>query len=104
MAAPRPEICRACHADTIPGGPQLQRVRYELPAPARTARVSTLPADVYFSHRAHVRFGDVMCTKCHESKAEGAPPSPVVRFMPMIECLGCHRDNGASTDCLTCHR
>ena len=30
--------------------------------------------------------------------------SPIVRFMRMSECLSCHRQNRASTDCLTCHK
>ena len=104
-AVPRPEICRACHAtDDPPGGPKLERVRFELAAPLRGPRVTTLPANVYFSHSAHVRFGRVACTSCHASAAPAAAPSPVVRHMPMIECLRCHRDTGASMDCLTCHR
>ena len=104
-AAPRREVCRGCHAEGAPpGGPKLERVRYELPQPPKGARISTLPPNVYFSHRAHVRFGGIACTSCHQSVNPAAESSPVVRRMPMIECLSCHRDNGASTDCLTCHR
>lgn len=104
-AAARPETCVACHVDGAqPGGPTLERVRFELPQAARSPRPTTLPPNVYFSHRAHVRFGNVACTTCHERGNAAAEPSPAVRFMPMTECLRCHRDNGASTDCLTCHR
>lgn len=105
-AAPRPDTCPACHdpeRQPANSGVRLERVKFA-PPPEAPILTTTLPKNVYFSHKAHVRFGNIACTKCHQ-----APGAPIDRassrpFMTMSQCLRCHRDNGASTDCLTCHK
>ncbi len=66
-------------------------------------QINTVPANVYFSHRAHVRRG-VPCTTCHEDVSALSVPPARARAFSMIRCLRCHAEHGASTDCLTCHK
>lgn len=115
---PRAELCVACHG----AADVLAMRRGEKLGPVRLARlddprsgavgaedlpwvqINTVPPNVYFSHSAHVRYKSIACTRCHDDVSGlGAPPASV-RAMSMGECLRCHADNGASTDCLTCHK
>lgn len=66
-------------------------------------QINTVPPNVYFSHRAHVR-RSVACTTCHEDVSALSTPPTSVRVFSMTRCLRCHAENGASTDCLTCHK
>jgi formate-dependent nitrite reductase cytochrome c552 subunit len=105
-ATPSPETCLACHdPDRQPasGGPKLSRVALVSPQ-GPPVRIRTLPANVYFSHRAHVRFADVSCTRCHEQPGAAIDRASARPLMKMTECLRCHKENGAGTDCLVCHR
>lgn len=67
-------------------------------------RINTMPANVYFSHTAHVRYASMACTECHQDVTALRSPSSRVRVFTMSECLTCHARKGASTDCLTCHK
>jgi menaquinone reductase, multiheme cytochrome c subunit len=67
-------------------------------------RINTLPPNVYFSHTAHVRFAAMSCTTCHQDVRPLRSPPTMVRVFAMSECLACHAQKGASTDCLTCHK
>ena len=60
---------------------------------------------VYFSHRAHVAFGNMKCEECHgdigsmkESVRERNP-----RLHSMDACMDCHRERGATLQCISCH-
>ncbi|HEX7477620.1 MAG TPA: cytochrome c3 family protein [Polyangiales bacterium] len=65
-------------------------------------RVYDLPDHVYFSHRMHIRAG-LDCSKCHGNVAA---MSKVTRVSPMKMgwCMTCHKQRGASTECITCHK
>lgn len=105
-ASPRPETCLACHdPDRQPASTpsRLQRVAL-VRTPEPPARSTTMPANVYFSHRAHVRFGSIACAQCHDTPGAALERSPSRPFMTMTKCLQCHQENGASTDCLVCHK
>lgn len=66
-------------------------------------QINTVPPNVYFSHRAHVR-RSVACTACHEDPSALSAPPTSMRAFSMTRCLRCHAETGASTDCLTCHK
>jgi hypothetical protein len=67
-----------------------------------------LPEHVKFAHKAHLNANlangtKIDCAQCHGD----------VKTMPVIQlqgkttmgwCVTCHRENGAPTDCTTCHR
>lgn len=104
---PRPEACVACHdgsgADESKRG--ALRARFDVAAReyAGGARVSGLPPNVYFSHRAHVQFASMPCARCHV-RPQQAGTLPTVPAFTMNQCLQCHVESGARTDCLTCHK
>jgi hypothetical protein len=106
---PRTDACTACHRDREslePGAPTYTAARLDT-GPAAYAggvRASVMPQNVYFSHRAHVRFGEMSCVRCHADPRGAAVPPVKVRAVSMYQCLKCHVENGASTDCLTCHK
>ncbi len=61
---------------------------------------------VYFSHRAHVRFGEMKCEDCHgDMKTVKTPVSvPTPSLHSMGACIDCHRKRGASLECASCHK
>ncbi len=65
-------------------------------------KVHVMPDYVKFNHKRHVKAG-VACQECHGQ----IPEMEVVErvsSMKMGWCVSCHREQGASIDCLTCHR
>ncbi len=68
--------------------------------------VNRLVGHVYFSHVAHVRFGEMKCDECHGDMASltKPPEHSQVENLTMRRCMECHTQRGASNDCLTCHK
>ncbi len=77
------------------------------------AQIHRLPEYVKFQHQAHVRAG-FECQTCHGpvedlDKLYMTPDTKFWQYglptqkLEMGWCVMCHRDNGASQDCLTCH-
>jgi len=56
---------------------------------------------VRFQHAPHIR-AKVDCTACHGDVANQTVAERVVDHN-MGFCVNCHRQKGASNDCLTCH-
>jgi hypothetical protein len=81
-------------------------------------RVHRLPDHVRFVHEAHIRFftqpGNLLpsgeqatiaanvCSTCHGEVAQMAEVKQV-RNLKMGDCVDCHRNYNAPTDCTTCH-
>jgi hypothetical protein len=88
-------------------------------------RVHRLPDSVRFIHEPHIRFltanpsviknnpglaaneaGPVapaqVCSTCH-GDVKTMTKVKQVESLKMGQCVNCHRDNGAPTDCITCH-
>lgn len=105
---PTLETCQTCHNDApLTESPEEKKVlkyvtdKLEIP----WVRIYTVPDHVYFSHRRHVVRGKLECSACHGLMAEltvavSFPARPVT----MDNCLQCHKQMNASTDCLACHR
>ena len=99
--------------------------------PINWRRVHRLPDHVRFVHSAHIQYlidnpsavnsldpelptpagGNVraaeVCSTCHGDVAggygEGNPQVTQVQSLKMGQCVDCHRNNGAPTDCAVCH-
>jgi hypothetical protein len=128
---PSVELCMGCHKQ-FPGDTDAQtgkRTGYDqlsgiqtLKDHARTGRsiqwtqIHRLPEHVKFQHQAHVRRGDlgINCQTCHGQveTMDKVVLTPDTKWWPwglptkkleMGWCVQCHRSNGASQDCLTCH-
>jgi hypothetical protein len=73
-------------------------------------RVHRVPDHVHFVHEAHIRFftaqdgveASAVCSTCH-GDVTATPKIRLNRDLKMGDCVDCHRDNGAPTDCTTCH-
>ncbi len=122
--------CAACHTgarDEIYAGlPSIRKCafchrpdRSEPPTPPELAkyieaekeipwlRVNRLPGHVYFSHAAHVKYGEIECDQCHGKMIKDPvrpAERPLVRPPDMYRCIACHRQRQVSNDCLICHK
>lgn len=69
-------------------------------------QVNRVVGHVYFSHVAHVRFGEMKCEECHGDMATATKPPErsQVEHLSMRRCMDCHDERGASNDCLACHK
>ncbi len=79
--------------------------------PINWVRVHRLPDHVRFVHEEHVAFfssqpeygiSSATCTICH-GKVETMEKVRQDRDLRMGDCVDCHREYGAPTDCTTCH-
>ena len=68
-------------------------------------RITRIPDHVYFSHRRHVDLAQLDCAACHGDMADRTtPPAHPLTRISMNNCLDCHRQQSASTDCARCHK
>lgn len=73
----------------------------EGPGPVNWVRVHRLPDSVQFVHAPHIQNG-VSCSTCH-GQVGSMEVVKQVRNLKMRDCVDCHRNNNAPTDCATCH-
>ncbi len=101
---PSVERCMGCHKITGLGKPEVEKIHafWEQKQPIPWVRVYRLPDFVYFSHKRHI-LKAVPCQSCH-GEVEKMDEVAALRRLEMGWCLGCHRKEGADTDCLTCHK
>ena len=115
---PSVEMCMGCHAQFDPAYDQLEGIRilkqhWEEQRPIEWVQIHRLPEHVQFQHQAHVRAG-LACQTCHGQVQELdklylvpdtqiGPAAIPTRKLEMGWCINCHRSQGASQDCLTCH-
>lgn len=101
---PAIEQCMFCHK-IIPtqGRPQLERLvsAFENNAPIQWARVHQVPDHAHFVHAMHINAG-FQCATCHGDVASMGVAEQV-RDLRMGDCIACHRENNARTDCAVCH-
>jgi hypothetical protein len=61
-----------------------------------------LPDHVHFVHAPHIQAG-VACETCHGDVGNKSGSLVQVRALNMGDCVSCHRDRGALTECVACH-
>ena len=71
------------------------------PLPVNWTRVHRMPDHVQFIHAPHIQQG-ISCSTCHGDVGQMEVVKQV-RNLKMRDCVDCHRDNNAPTDCTTCH-
>ena len=115
---PSVELCMGCHAQ-FPAeydqleGIQILKQHWDEKRPIEWVQIHRLPEHVKFQHQAHVRAG-FDCQTCHGpvealDKLYLVPETRWWQYglptqkLEMGWCVMCHRDNGASQDCITCH-
>jgi hypothetical protein len=111
-------LCMGCHSQFPAGYDQFEGIRvlkqhWEDKTTIEWAQIYRLPEYVKFRHNRHLAAG-IDCQRCHGAVDEmdkvymtkdtvwwpwGLPATKP----EMGWCIQCHRANGASQDCLTCH-
>jgi hypothetical protein len=118
---PSVELCMGCH-EQFPAeydelsGIQTLKTHWREGKTIEWTQIHRLPEHVKFQHQAHVRRTDlgINCQTCHGpvETMDKVMLTPDTKWWPwglptqkleMGWCIQCHRDNGASQDCLTCH-
>ncbi len=111
---PAESSCLPCHAidraqparADAPGAPTARcegcHVGWSAQRPMRVARVEVPPANLRFSHRAHVSRGQ-RCESCH-GDMRGVGIATRLELPSMESCVACHRAGASAPDaCATCH-
>ena len=114
---PSVEQCVFCHSKITGTTAQAEREiakltsAWEAGAPINWKRVHRLPDHVEFVHDAHIRYfteqlgveASATCSTCHGDVASMTKVKQV-RALKMGDCVDCHREYSAPTDCTICHR
>lgn len=107
---PAVEQCMFCHRVVNPGqrgmeqvSPEINKVveAYNTGQPINWVRVHRVPDHVQFMHAPHIRAG-FECSTCH-GQVETMVKVAQVRPLSMGDCVNCHRQYNAPTDCAVCH-
>ena len=106
--APTVKQCMLCHEEAKGTHPDEPKVR-EYAARGEAIpwiQVNRLGHDAYFSHVAHVNFAKMDCAECHGDMKDQTEPvtRPQITQLDMDRCMRCHKEKGASNDCLRCHQ
>ncbi|NIR95725.1 MAG: cytochrome c3 family protein [Gammaproteobacteria bacterium] len=104
---PNIEVCRDCHdvaiSETEKESTLLSYITENQKIPWR--QIYVVPDHAYFSHRRHVKLGELECTVCHGEVGKlTAPVAEQYVEVKMDWCLDCHETRGVTTDCAACHR
>lgn len=100
---PDVEQCMFCHHIVGAGQVEVEKVRtaWSNQQPITWERIHRMPDHVHFSHEAHVQRG-VDCSTCH-GDVKSMKQVVQVRRLNMGDCVDCHRQNNAPTECVACH-
>lgn len=101
---PSTETCMDCHRVVRPDSLEVQKVAaaFQQGEAIDWVRVTDLPDFVRFTHRRHIQAG-VDCMSCHGDVAR-MDRVHKAKALTMGDCLSCHHQRAAPTDCLTCHQ
>ena len=102
---PSVKTCMICHDQIATDRPLIKEVAgyaaKGVDIPWQRVYGFTREAHVRFNHAPHIR-ANVECSTCHGDVAKQTVAERVVDHN-MGFCVNCHRQKGASHDCLTCH-
>jgi hypothetical protein len=104
---PALSLCLACHEEPVTESPEEKKI-LELAEAGEDdvfRKLFRLPDHAFYSHRRHVKVGEIDCQACHgDVAATTSPPEvPLIRIT-MDFCMDCHKETGIAPDCTDCHR
>lgn len=106
-ALPDVETCMGCH-NIVKGSDKAAQdeiakieKHYNENKPIEWVKVHVMPDHYKFNHKRHIK-GGVTCHECHGQIPEMAVVERT-SAMKMGWCIDCHRTQGSSIDCATCH-
>jgi hypothetical protein len=112
---PKISMCKKCHNEAPTDEearkkehPDLEKVREyvnnkkEIP----WIQVNRVVGHVYFSHVAHVKYGEIDCAECHGDMSKSETPVVVsqIDHFTMGKCMKCHEERKANNGCQACHK
>jgi predicted CXXCH cytochrome family protein len=100
---PEVQLCMDCHTTVGQGQPEIEKVRmaWKQQQSIDWQLVDRLPDHTRFVHDAHVQAG-VSCSMCHGDVAH-MQQVVQVRSLKMADCVACHQQHNAPTECSVCH-
>ncbi len=100
---PDVQLCMDCHSTVGQGQPEIEKVRmaWNRQQTIDWQLVDRLPDHTRFPHDAHIQAG-IACSVCHGDVAN-MQQVVQVRSLKMADCVACHQQNNAPTECDTCH-
>ena len=111
-SVPATGLCMTCHSAVGDGLSEIEKMRslYEDGRSIQWVRVHRVPDHVRFVHEAHIRYfsesegiqPSQVCQKCHGDVGKMEKVMQV-ETLKMGNCVSCHKENAAPTDCTTCH-
>jgi len=101
---PDVQQCMFCHVAVGQGNDEIEKVReaWVSQTPIDWVRIHRMPDHVGFIHEPHLRAG-FTCATCH-GDVGNMGQAMQVRPLNMGDCVNCHRENGAPTECAVCHK
>ena len=104
MTLPVASRCMACHTTIAKDKPEIKKLAgfANSKNPIPWVRVYSVPAMVYWNHRAHLDAG-VQCETCHGPVSQMDTMSKVTNVTTMAGCIDCHHEKNVSTGCGFCH-
>jgi len=109
---PPVQQCVFCHKIIAQKSPEVGKLlaAWDNNQPIEWVRVHRLPDHVRFVHEAHISYfstkdsvpASAVCSLCHGDVGSMEEVSQQ-KQLKMGFCVDCHRNNGAPTDCATCH-
>jgi len=101
---PAVSVCMECHENVATDRPEIIKLTdyWNKKEPVLWADVNYLPPHVHFSHKRHIQKG-IDCSVCH-GEVKNMEKIRQVKSLRMGWCVTCHRENGGSDDCWTCHK
>ncbi|TVR69333.1 MAG: molecular chaperone [Sphaerobacteraceae bacterium] len=101
---PALELCMDCHQSIQTGSAEIDTLidYFENGDPVNWERVHQMPDHVHFVHSSHVNYG-FDCAECHGDMETEIDYAEQVRDLRMGDCIDCHKEYGAPTDCSVCH-
>jgi len=102
-SVPAVEQCMFCHQVAGQQDPEVRKLvgAFDDGRPINWVRVHRLPDHTRFLHAPHVQ-ASIPCSTCH-GEVQNMTVGRQVRALKMGDCVNCHRQRSAPTDCSTCH-
>jgi class III cytochrome C family protein/cytochrome c7-like protein len=100
---PDVQLCMGCHQTVGQGQPEIDKVRmaWNRQQSIDWQLVHRLPDHTRFPHDAHIQAG-IDCATCHGDVSHMSQVVQV-RSLKMADCVACHQQHNAPTDCSVCH-
>ncbi len=101
---PAVAVCIDCHEAVAVDRAEIKKLLqyWAERVPIPWNKVHIQPWHVHFTHKRHIK-ADIECSYCH-GDVKVMDTVRQVRSLNMGWCVNCHRENGAPSDCLTCHK